>query len=219
MAKYQLLCINSSPSLEETVSRARLNFIRLYLMNKSDESLTRSRKPPPLEASELLPLVYDELRRLARRYMRREKEGQSLQATALVHEACLRLMKEKRKPWQNRTHFLAIAAISMRRILVERARARTARKRGGSRVRVTLGEEIAAGQALSTDVLALDEALTKLAEVDPQLVRLVELRYFGGLSIDEAAVVTGISAATVKRSWNIAKAWLKRELTEHNGPK
>lgn len=180
--------------------------------------MTRSRKSTPLEASELLPLVYDELRRLARRYMRREREGESLQATALVHEAYLRLVKEKRKPWQNRTHFLAIAAISMRQILVERARARAARKRGGSRVRVTLGEEIAADQTKSTDVLALDEALTKLAQIDPQLVRLVELRYFGGLSIDEAAVVTGVSAATVKRNWNIAKAWLKRELTDHHEP-
>jgi RNA polymerase sigma-70 factor, ECF subfamily len=188
-------------------------------MSKSKESLTRSHKSTPLDASELLPLVYEELRGLARRYMRREKEGQSLQATALVHEAYLRLVKEKRKPWQNRNHFLAIAAISMRQILVERARARAARKRGGSRVRVTLGEEIAAEQAESTDVLALDEALIKLAEIDPQLVRLVELRYFGGLSIDEAAAVTGVSAATVKRSWNIARAWLKRELTEHNEPK
>jgi len=188
-------------------------------MHKSKESLVRSHKSTPLEASELLPLVYDELRRLARRYMTREKEGQSLQTTALVHEAYLRLAKEKKKPWQNRTHFLAIAAISMRQILVERARARTARKRGGSRVRVTLGEEIAANQAESTDVLALDEALTKLAEIDPQLVRLVELRYFGGLSIDETAVVIGVSSATVKRSWSIAKAWLKRELTEHNGHK
>jgi len=179
----------------------------------------RSQKSTSLEASKLLPLVYDELRRVARRYMRKEREGQSLQATALVHEAYLRLVKDKQKPWQDRTHFLAIAAISMRQILVERARARAARKRGGSRIRVTLGDEIAANQAESTDVLALDEALTKLAEVDPELVRLVELRYFGGLSIDETAVVAGVSAATVKRNWNIAKAWLKRELTEHNGLK
>jgi len=188
-------------------------------MSKSKESWTQSGKSASPEASELLPLVYDELRGLARRYMRREKKGQSLQATALVHEVYLRLVKGRRKPWQNRNHFLAIAAISMRQILVERARARAARKRGGSRVRVTLGEEIAADQAESTDVLALDEALTKLAEIDPQLVHLVELRYFGGLSIDEAAVTTGVSAATVKRNWNMAKAWLKRELTKHDEPK
>jgi RNA polymerase sigma-70 factor, ECF subfamily len=186
-------------------------------MRKSKTTLTQSDVSPPPEASDLLPLVYEELRRLARRYMKREKAGQSLQATALVHEAYLRLVRDKRKPWQNRTHFLAIAAISMRQILVERARAQAARKRGGSRVRVTLGETIAAEQAQSADVLALDEALTKLAEIDPQLVRLVELRYFGGLSIEDAAIETGVSTATVKRSWNLAKAWLKRELTEKHG--
>jgi RNA polymerase sigma factor (TIGR02999 family) len=162
--------------------------------------------------SEILPLVYDELRRLARRYMARERPGQSLQATALVHEAYLRLIKGKERPWRNRAHFYAIAANSMRRILVERARARGAAKRGGSRVRVSMNEEIVAGGS-SIDLLALDEALSKLAGFDPQLAHIVELRFFGGLSIEETAEAVSTSPATVKRSWSMARAWLKRELS------
>ncbi len=167
----------------------------------------------PQDVSDLLPLVYDELRRLARRYMAHERPGQSLQATALVHEAYLRLLKDKPQHFLNRTHFLAIAANSMRRILVERARARAATKRGGSRVRVTMGEDIAAGGETAVDLLALDQALERLAEVDPQLARIVELRFFGGMSIEETAETLGVSTATVKRSWNVAKAWLKRDLS------
>lgn len=164
------------------------------------------------DVSNILPLVYDELRRLARRYMARERPGQSLQATALVHEVYLRLLKEKERPWRNRTHFYAIAANSMRRILVERARARAAGKRGGSRVRVSMSEEIVAGES-SIDLLALDEALSKLAAFDSQLAHVVELRFFGGLSIEEAAEAIMASPATVKRSWSTARAWLKRELS------
>ncbi len=163
-----------------------------------------------------MPLVYDELRRLARRYMARERPGQSLQATALVHEAYLRLLKDKEQPWLDRTHFLAIAANSMRRILVERARARAASKRGGSRIRVTLVENIASAGESSVDLLALDHALEKFAAVDPNLARVVELRFFGGLSIEETAEAVGTSPATVKRSWNVAKAWLKHELSEES---
>ncbi len=162
--------------------------------------------------SKLMPAVYDELRRLARHYLRHERPGQSLQATALVNEAYLRLKKDKRQPWQNRTHFVAIAATSMRQILVERARARNAIKRGGSQVRITLDEAIAARHEQSIDLLALDEALTRLAEFDPEQARIVELRFFGGLSIEEAAEAMGISPATVKRGWSLSKAWLKREL-------
>ena len=176
--------------------------------------VTESRTPEEGGVSDLLPQVYDELRRLARRYMARERPGQSLQATALVHEAFLRLLKEKRQPWRNRTHFFAIAANSMRRILVERARARAAAKRGGSRVRVTIGEDIAAAGDSSVDLLALDQALEKFAAMDPQLARIVELRFFGGLSIEETAEAIDASPATVKRSWNVARAWLKRELSE-----
>lgn len=164
--------------------------------------------------SELLPLVYDELRRLAHLYMKREKPGQSFQATALVHEAYLRLRQDKRHPWQNRAHFFAIAANSMRHILIERARARSAAKRGGSRIRVTIGEAIAAGADPSVDLIELDAALDKLAGFDPQLSRLVELRFFGGLTNEEIADATGTSTATVKRHWTVAKAWLKRELLE-----
>jgi RNA polymerase sigma factor (TIGR02999 family) len=173
-----------------------------------------SRAQEPANVSDILPLVYDELRRLARRYMARERPGQSLQATALVHEAYLRLLKDKQQPWQNRAHFFAIAANSMRQILVERARARAASKRGGSRVRVTMGEDIVAAGEPSIDLLALDEALTKLAGFDPQLARIVELRFFGGLSIEEAADAIAASPATVKRSWSMARAWLKRELSK-----
>jgi RNA polymerase sigma factor (TIGR02999 family) len=162
--------------------------------------------------SKLMPAVYDELRRLARHYLRRERAGQSLQATALVNEAYLRLKKDKRQPWQDRTHFLAIAATSMRRILVERARTRNAAKRGGSQIRITLDEAVASGGVREFDFLALDEALNRLAAVDHEQARIVELRFFGGLSIEESAESMGISPATVKRGWNMARAWLKREL-------
>jgi RNA polymerase sigma factor (TIGR02999 family) len=169
-------------------------------------------KAEALEA--LLPFVYDELHRLATAYMRRERPGQTLQATALVHEAYLRLLREKHTRWENRAHFCAIAAGSMRQILVERARARGRLKRAGDRQRITLSDAIpAANPASAVDVDALDEALTRLAQMDPALARLVELRFFGGLSIDETAVVLGVSPATVKRSWSAAKAWLRRELS------
>jgi RNA polymerase sigma factor (TIGR02999 family) len=182
----------------------------------SDGKSASARAQSTPSASEILPLVYDELRRLARRYMARERPGQSLQATALVHEAYLRLQKDKGHPWRNRTHFIAIAANSMRQILVERARARAASKRGGSRVRVTMGEDIAAAGEPSIDLLSLDEALTKLGKFDPDLARIVELRFFGGLSIEEAADAIGTSPATVKRAWSMARAWLKRELAEES---
>jgi RNA polymerase sigma factor (TIGR02999 family) len=162
--------------------------------------------------SEIMPVVYDELRRLARHYLRRERPGQSLQATALVNEAYLRLKRDKRQPWQDRTHFFAIAANSMRQILVERARARHAAKRGGSQIRISLTEAIAAESEVSIDLLALDEALTRLSALDPEHARIVELRFFAGLSIEESAEAMSISPATVKRGWNLARAWLKREM-------
>jgi RNA polymerase sigma-70 factor (ECF subfamily) len=168
----------------------------------------------------LMPQVYDELRRLAANYLRQERPGQTLQATALVHEAFLRLSKEKNQPWKNRTHFLAIAALSMRQILVQRARARNAAKRGGGGQRVTLDERVippaggvhggAAHEAV--DLVALDDALTRLAELDPEQARVVELRYFGGLTVEETAEATGVSPATVKRQWAMARAWLKLQL-------
>ena len=160
----------------------------------------------------LMPLVYDELRRLAARYMRRERPGQTLQATALVHDVYLRLLQDSKLSWQNRAHFFGIAARSMRQILVERARTRGAAKRGGSRVRVTLDPGLVAAQEQSFDLEALDEALTRLHAFDPELARVVEVRFFGGLSIEETAEAIGLSPATVKRRWTLAKAWLAREL-------
>jgi RNA polymerase sigma factor (TIGR02999 family) len=160
----------------------------------------------------LLPVVYAELKRLAASYLRRERPGQTLQPTALVHEAYLRLLKDKPDRWQNRAHFCAIAAHSMRQILIERARARDAKKRGGARQRVTLDDALVAGGERSIDLLALDEALERLAALDPDQARLVELRFFGGLTVEETAQAMAISPATVKRHWTVACAWLAREL-------
>jgi RNA polymerase sigma factor (TIGR02999 family) len=173
----------------------------------------RARGGDMLALEQLVPLVYGELRRLAARYMRRERPGQSLQATALVHEAYLRLFKDDDLSFQNRAHFLGIAARSMRQILVEHARARDAAKRGGERRRITLDEGVAVGQPLDVDVLALDEVLERLAARDPHQARIVELRYFGGLTNEETAEALGVSPATVKREWAVARAWLFRELT------
>lgn len=162
---------------------------------------------------DLLPLVYGELRRLAARRLRRERGDHTLQPTALVHEAYVRLVDQRRVRWQNRAHFYGIAAQIMRRILVDRARARGAGKRGAGWQRVTLVDDKTPAVSADIEVLALDEALRRLAAFDPQQERIVELRYFGGLTIDEAAEVIGISTATVKREWAIAKAWLRAQLS------
>lgn len=161
--------------------------------------------------SRLFPVVYQELRRLAGNYMRREAR-QSLPATALVHQAYLRLLGEKQVHWKDRAHLLGIAARSMRQILVERARARMARKRGGGQHAVTLIDDILGQSARSVDFLALDQALRALAELDPKQARLVELRFFGGLTVAETSEVMGISPATTKRWWALSRAWLRREL-------
>jgi RNA polymerase sigma factor (TIGR02999 family) len=176
-------------------------------------------------SSALIPLVYDELRRLAAHYIRGERPGQTLQATALVNEAFVRMSAERTRHFNGRTHFLAIAALSMRQILIQRARSRRALKRGGAPARVTLDDQrvvpdqLQAGFARPAedrqqdiDLLALDEALTRLAAIDAELARIVELRYFGGLTVEEAAEVTGTSPATVKRQWTLARVWLKRAL-------
>ena len=180
-----------------------------------EQLLTRASRGDPRAVSDLMPLVYDELRRLAASYIRRERPGQTLQATALVHEAYVRLIGERAQSFQNRTHFLAIAALSMRQILVQRARARKAAKRGGDPQRITLDEQLFAdrgGPQTAIDLIALDAALERLAALDERQARIVELRYFGGLSVEEAAEVLGISPATIKRDWTLARAWLKREL-------
>ena len=167
-----------------------------------------------MQHADLMPLVYDELRRIAARYISRERPGQTLQATALVNEAYVRLAAERPREFANRTHFLAIAALSMRQILVQRARARKAAKRGGAPHRITLDDRNIdqAHLPADVDVLALDEALLKLATLDPEQARIVELRYFAGLTVEETADVLGSSPATVKRHWAMARAWLKQTL-------
>ncbi|MCM2373764.1 sigma-70 family RNA polymerase sigma factor [Aporhodopirellula aestuarii] len=165
-------------------------------------------------ASQLLPLVYDELRRLATQKMTREPAGQTIQPTALVHEAFLRLVGGEDKPnWDGRGHFFAAAAESMRRILIEAARRRKTEKRGGDRQRIDLSsDDVVAHPEDSETLLALDDALKKLDNEDPELARLVELRYFTGLTIDQTAEILGVSPRTVKRNWAYARAWLRREM-------
>jgi RNA polymerase sigma factor (TIGR02999 family) len=160
----------------------------------------------------LIPLVYDELRRLARRYLRRERPDHTLQSAALVNEAYLRLIRQDQPQWQNRAHFFGVAAQLMRHILVDHARNRAAAKRGAGAPRLTLDPDVALPQARDVDLVALDDALNQLAALDPQQSRLVELRFFGGLSIEETSVVLGVSPATVKREWATARAWLQREM-------
>jgi RNA polymerase sigma factor (TIGR02999 family) len=169
--------------------------------------------------SRLLPLVYDELRRQARRYMRGERPDHTLQPTALVHEAYLRLAGQREVAWQSRAHFFAVAAQLMRRILVDHARARKAEKRGGHEPRIALEEGLGITQEKSAELLALDEALCHLAERDPRLARAVELRFFGGLSEKEAAEVLGISTRTLKRDWSFAQTWLYKEINPGAGRK
>jgi RNA polymerase sigma factor (TIGR02999 family) len=170
----------------------------------------------PDAVSPLVEEVYGELRKIAGGYLRREQH-RSIQATELVHDAYLRLLKDPHPQWESRSHFLAIAAISMRRLLVERARARHADKRGGDQVQVTLEDHLLASEAQSIDVIALDQALDGLARLDPHQARVVELRYFGGLTVEETADALSISPATVKRHWTMARAWLLRAL-EHGVP-
>ena len=163
---------------------------------------------------QLMPLVYDELHSLAHRYMKRERPGQTLQTTALVNEAYLRLVDSKQVEWRNRAHFFAIAAQIMRHLLVDRARSRHSAKRGGGGRQVTLDETAVISSERDMELLGLDEALNKLAAFDERKSRLVELRYFGGLSVEEAAEVLGLSGITVKREWLKTKAWLYRELRQ-----
>jgi RNA polymerase sigma factor (TIGR02999 family) len=160
----------------------------------------------------LIPLVYDELRRLARQCMRRERDGHTLQTTALVNEAYLRLVNSSRVKWHDRAHFFAIAAQLMRRVLVDEARKRGYQKRGGEFTRITLDEALAVDHQRELDLLALDAALERLARFTPRACQVVEMRFFGGLSVDETSAVLGVSTDTVKREWRTAKLWLLREL-------
>ena len=162
--------------------------------------------------NQLMPLVYDELHRLASRYLRHERPGHTLQTTALVHEAYLKLVDQRNANWQNRVHFFAAAAQMMRRILVDYARSRRAFKRGGDYLRLSLDEAAISSEEKDADLLALNEALNTLAAIDAQQSRVVELRVFGGLTVEETAEALGISPRTVKREWSMAKAWLHRQI-------
>jgi len=165
----------------------------------------------------LVPLVYQELRQIAARHLSNERAGHTLQSTALVNEAYFRMVQQDLPEWQNRAHFFAVAAQVMRQILVDHARARRALKRGGDAARVSL--ELAEGQAvpMDSDLVALDEALTALSQLDPQQGRVVELKFFGGLSNEDTSAVLGVSTSTVKRDWTVARAWLYRELNRSPG--
>ena len=163
-------------------------------------------------ANKLVPLLYRELRRMAASQLRRERPNHTLQPTALVNEAYLRLVDQKNAQWQNRNHFFGVASQLMRRILVDYARAQQAAKRGAGAGKVSLDEAMIVSEESAGDVLALDETMKRLADQDPQLERIVELRVFGGLSVEEAAAALSISPATVKRHWSMAKAWLTREM-------
>jgi len=166
---------------------------------------------------ELLPLVYRELQKIAHRYLSRERSSNTLQTTALVHEAFLKLVDQNRVEWQNRAHFFGVAAQAMRRILVDNARQRLADKRGSGAEKISLEEGVIdVSDEKASDLVELDAALQRLSEIDEQKSRLVELRYFGGLSIEETAEVLGVSIATVNRQWRVAKAWLYKEISGIN---
>lgn len=164
----------------------------------------------------LMPLVYDELRKLARSYLARERPGHTLQTTALVNEAYLRLVDQRSVQWQNRAHFFGIASQMMRRILVDHARSRQYKKRGGDSHLVSLDHAAVVSPERAAEVVALDDALTALAEIDQRKSQIVEMRFFGGLSIEETAEVLGVSPGTVMRDWTMAKAWLRREIEQRS---
>jgi RNA polymerase sigma factor (TIGR02999 family) len=166
----------------------------------------------------LVPLVYNSLRQQASSYLKREPRGHSLQPTALVHEAFLKLAEQRHVNWQGRSHFFAIGAQAMRRILVDHARRKGRAKRGGGRRRISLEEHFVVSPQRDADLLAVDEALDRLAEVDPRQAKIVELRFFGGLSVQEVAEVLGVSKRTVESDWTMVRAWLRRELSEDEGP-
>jgi RNA polymerase sigma-70 factor (ECF subfamily) len=164
-------------------------------------------------AAKLMPLVYDEFRALAARHLRRERADHTLQPTALVHEAYLRLIDQTRVDWQGRTHFFAVGAQAIRRILVDHARQRKRQKRGGGAGRVTLDDSVALAPQRAEEILALDEALSKLGQLDSRQAQVVEMRFFAGMSVDEVAGVLGVSKRTIEGDWTMARAWLMRELS------
>jgi RNA polymerase sigma-70 factor, ECF subfamily len=167
--------------------------------------------------AKLIPVIYNELRRLAAHYMRQERPDHTLQATALVHEAFLRLTRQKDVNWQGKTHFFGVAAKLMRQILIDHARGRLREKRGSGGQKLPLDEGLLLTEARSAELVAVDAALDRLAKLDSRQARIVELRFFGGLSVEETAKVVGVSPKTVKRDWSIAKAWLYEDLQVHHG--
>lgn len=189
-------------------------------MDQKPENITRLlldwRAGDRLAFDELVPLVQSELKRLARNYMRRQRVGHTLQTTALVNEAFIRLVDSDKVNWQDRNHFFAISAQLMRRILVDAARRKNSQKRGGERVQVTLDDRLNVSDEKETDLIALDEAMALLAKLNPRHSQIVELRYFGGLTEEEIAETLGVSSRTIRRDWNLARAWLFRELSQTN---
>lgn len=183
--------------------------------NQVTQLLARWRAGERQALDSLMPLVYDELRKLARYYVARERPGHTLQTTALVHEAYVRLVGQSPPEWKNRAHFFGVSARLMRQILVDHARANLAEKRGGGALKVTLDGDLVSGLGKDLDVLALDQALDALTKLNPQQSQIVELRFFSGLSIEDTAEVLNISPATVKRNWTAARAWLFREITNN----
>jgi RNA polymerase sigma factor (TIGR02999 family) len=184
--------------------------------NRTDTSnlLARVSEGDKAAADKLIELLYDEFRHMAAAYLRREPEGITLQPTALVHEAFLKLVDQKRVDWKGRTHFLAVGAQAMRRILVDQARKRKRAKRGFGRRRVVLNEQLALSTHNDRHLLAVDEALAELATIDPRQAEIVELRFFGGMTLAEVAAYLGVSKGTVDREWRMTRAWLRRELSE-----
>jgi RNA polymerase sigma-70 factor (ECF subfamily) len=188
------------------------------MRNQASEILTAIVAGDDADSHRLLELVYDDLRRLAGRYLKQERVGHTLQATALVNEAYLKLIDQTEADWRGRSHFFAVGAQAMRRVLVNHAKSKKRLKRGGQGRRIPLDEPLAISAERDEDVLALDEALEKLAALDPRQAKLVELRFFGGLNVEETAEVLGISKRTVEREWAACRAWLRRELTDQDEP-
>lgn len=186
------------------------------MMNSSSSDVTKLleavRQGDGAAFEQLLPMVYDELHHIAGRYMARQQHGHTLQTTGLIHEAYLRMANQEEKRWECRAHFFAVAATVMRHILVDHARARRRDKRGGDALKVSLDEALAKADERAMEITELDEALKTLATLDPQQCRIVELRFFGGLTMEEIAEVLGISLSTVEREWRAARAWLGRQL-------
>lgn len=194
------------PEVDKTMTEAETHQVTELLIDWSNGDRAALDK--------LMPLLDEELRRLAHRYMTRERAGHTLQTTALVNEAFLRLVNRKNLHWQNRAHFFGIAAQLMRTILVDHARSHASAKRGGGARKLELDEAMVVSQTKASEVIALDDALKQLALIDPQQSRIVELRFFGGLTVEEAAEVLHLSPATIKREWSTAKAWLYHELAK-----